>query len=210
MTQGSTPDLLVLHAVRLRGMSTAAEAAARYDLDPMPAEELLLDHQACGWVSWSEFAGLGGWSLTERGRKENERELQIELDSVPGARAAVSAVYDDFLPENDRLQRASTDWQVRPRPGQPLARNDHHDVEWDLRVVEEFGQLSVALASLVSRLADLLERFRGYDDRFGTAHRRAVAGDRSAVTGVDHDSCHAVWFELHEDLIATLGRSRVS
>ena len=91
VTQPSTTELLVLHAVRLCGMSTAAEAAARYELDSMRAEELLLDHQARGWVSWSQFAGIGGWSLTERGRKENERELRIELDSIPGARATVSA-----------------------------------------------------------------------------------------------------------------------
>ena len=88
--------------------------------------------------------------------------------------------------------------------------NDHRDADWDLRVVEEFGLLSVALAPLVSRLGAVLDRFRGYDDRFPVAQRRAVAGDRSALTGVDHASCHAVWFELHEDLIATLGRSRTS
>ncbi len=210
MTQRSTTELLVLHAIRLRGMSTAAEAAARFELDPPAVEEHLLDQQACGWVTWSEFAGTGGWSLTERGRKENERELQVELNSVPGARATVSAVYDDFLPLNVRLQQASTDWQLRPRPGQPLAMNDHRDADWDLRVVEEFGRLSVALAPLVSRLGAVLARFRGYDDRFAAAQRRAVAGDRSALTGVGHASCHAVWFELHEDLIATLGLSRTS
>ena len=210
VTQHSTTDLLVLHAVRLRGLSTAAEAAARYGLNSMRAEELLLDHQAYGWVSWSEFASMGGWSLTERGRTENERELRLELDSILGARATVTAVHDDFVPLNVRLQQASTDWQVRPRPGQPLAMNEHRDADWDGRIITEFGRLSVALAPLVSRLGSVLARFRGYDDRFGMALRRAVAGDGSALTGVDHDSCHAVWFELHEDLLATLGLSRTS
>jgi hypothetical protein len=28
------------------------------------------------------------------------------------------------------------------------------------------------------------------------------------VTGVGIDSCHSVWMELHEDLLATLGMQR--
>lgn len=199
---------MVLHAVRVRGMSTASDAAARFDLDPVLAEEILLDQQARGWVTWSEFAGLGGWSMTERGRQENQRELQVELDWIPGARATVSAVHDDFVPLNARLQQASTNWQVRPRPGQPLAMNDHRDAGWDEQIIEEFGRLHVALIPLVHRLSAVLDRFRDYDERFGAGHRRAVAGDTTALTGVGHDSCHAVWFELHEDLIATLGLSR--
>jgi hypothetical protein len=35
-----------------------------------------------------------------------------------------------------------------------------------------------------------------------------VAGDRPWVDGSDRDSCHTVWFQLHEDLLATLGLRR--
>ncbi len=57
-------------------------------------------------------------------------------------------------------------------------------------------------------LSDVLARFDGYGTRFATALGRVQAGDHAWVDGVGRDSCHAVWFELHEDLIATLGLSR--
>ena len=39
-------------------------------------------------------------------------------------------------------------------------------------------------------------------------HDRFRAGDPSWVDRTGADSCHTVWFELHEDLIATLGLRR--
>ncbi|WP_298328097.1 hypothetical protein [Haloactinopolyspora sp.] len=32
--------------------------------------------------------------------------------------------------------------------------------------------------------------------------------DPTWVTATDRESAHRVWFELHEDLLATLGRTR--
>lgn len=54
----------------------------------------------------------------------------------------------------------------------------------------------------------VLTRFRGYDARFAAALARARAGESAWVDRSDVDSCHRVWFELHEDLIATLGLDR--
>ena len=76
------------------------------------------------------FADLGGWSLTERGRAENERQLAAELARVGGAEE-VRDVYRDFLPLNARLLRACTDWQLRPTADDRLAANDHSDPAWD-------------------------------------------------------------------------------
>jgi hypothetical protein len=208
VTRTSPVDLLVLHAVRLRGVAGTDAVAARFGLAPAQAEELLLDAQAYGWVAWSEFAGVGGWSLTERGRAENERLLTSELHEVSGAGAFLQRVHDDFLPLNARLRTACTDWQIRPRPGAALARNDHDDAAWDARVLLELAALARELVPLVADLAGVLERFRGYDTRFAAALRRVEAGDVVWLDGSGLDSCHAVWFELHEDLIATLGLTR--
>ena len=38
--------------------------------------------------------------------------------------------------------------------------------------------------------------------------KEVLAGEHDWVDRTDIDSCHRVWFELHEDLIATLGLSR--
>jgi hypothetical protein len=189
-------------------MADDRAVARRFGLDPAAAAELLLDHQAYGWITWSEFAGTGGWSLTDRGRAENERLLAAELRDIPGGDATVRRVHRAFLPLNARLQQACTDWQIRPAPGAPLAANDHRDAGWDGRVLRELGALAGELAPLAAELSGILDRFQGYDTRFTAALHRAEAGEPDWVDRSGADSCHTVWFELHEDLIATLGLHR--
>ncbi|KQR17327.1 hypothetical protein [Cellulomonas sp. Leaf334] len=209
MTRESAPDLLTLHAVRIVGFADTATVARRFDLDPAETEELLRDAEAYGWVEHAAFADLGGWSLTDRGRAQDERLLAAELSSCDGE-DDVREVHGDFLPLNARLQRACTAWQLRPTPDDRLATNDHADTAWDTRVLDELAAIEQGLTPLVDRLGRLLARFEGYDTRFAAARRRAHAGDTGWVDRTDVDSCHRVWFELHEDLVATLGIDRSS
>jgi hypothetical protein len=203
----STPELLTLHAVRLLGVAADDAVARRFALDPADTEELLLDHQAFGWISWSEFAGIGGWSLTDSGRAQNERVLAGELEKIGGTET-VQEVYRTFLPLNGRLQTACTQWQLRPTADDPLAFNDHTDPNWDEHVLDELADLAEQLHPLSERLSELLDRFRGYHSRFATALTHARAGDPAWVDQTNVDSCHKTWFELHEDLIATLNLPR--
>ncbi|MEZ7125087.1 transcriptional regulator [Nonomuraea sp. AD125B] len=207
MTRDSAPDLLVLHAVRVLGFADTPEVARRYGLDAAQAEELLRDFEARGWAGHSAFAGTGGWSLTEPGRAENERRLAAELADAGGA-DEVRDVYRAFLPLNALLLQACTDWQLRPTAGDRLAVNDHRDADWDAGVLHELACVSRALTPLADRLGSVLTRFRGYDARFAAALARARTGDNAWVDRNDVDSCHRVWFQLHEDLIATLGLDR--
>ena len=60
-------------------------------------------------------------------------------------------------------------------------------------------------------LADLrshLARFASYSQRLRGALERVTEGDRDWFTKPTIDSYHTVWFELHEDLLATLGLER--
>ena len=202
-------QLLVLHAVRVIGFAEMPALARRFGLEQSVTAELLADARASGWVSYSSFADLGGWSLTERGRAENERLLGEELEQR-GVRGLVEAIHEDFLPLNGRLQRACTNWQLRQVAGDRLATNDHTDAVWDADVLAEFAALADALGPLEVRLVDALPRFHGYDTRFRAALARARAGEVGWVDRTDVDSCHRVWFELHEDLVATLGIDRRS
>lgn len=195
---------LVLHAVRLKGFADTAAIAERFNLEPAQTEEALHDAAARGWTTHSSFAGTSGWSLTESGRQENERRLADELDNTE----AVRKVYDDFLPLNALLQQACTDWQLRPTATDPLAANDHDDPAWDAGVLHELKVIDQALAPIAARLTSVLPRFQGYDARFSLALARATAGETAWVDRSDVDSCHRVWFELHEDLIATLNLKR--
>lgn len=207
MSHDSAPDLLVLHAVRISGFADTAVIAGRFHLDAAQTEELLLDAEAYGWISHSAFGDTAGWSLAERGRVENERQLASELTDVGGAED-VREVYREFQPLNALLLRVCTDWQLRPAPGDRLIPNDHTDPAWDAGVLRELTVIDYALGPLIDRLGDLLTRFGGYDTRFNAALTRARAGEPSWVDRTDVDSCHRVWFELHEDLIATLGIDR--
>lgn len=207
MTQDSPPDLLVLHAVRVLGFADTPAIAQRFGTDRADAAEIILDAEARGWVQHASFADLHGWSLTESGRVENERQLADELAGTGNA-GEIRDAYRAFLPLNSRLQRACTNWQLRPTNGDRLAVNDHRDPAWDAAVLDELTTIDLALAPLADRLGAILVRLRAYDTRFTAALRRARAGEGGWVDRTDVDSCHRVWFQLHEDLIATLGLDR--
>jgi len=203
----SNPDLLVLHAVRVTGMAATAAIADRTDLRRDVVEEHLLDDEARGWVRRVDFADLAGWTPTESGRVEDERRLADELERT-GARPAVEGAHTTFERLNARVLGSLTRWQIRPRSWDPLAANDHDDVPWDERVLDELASYGRRLGPLCSGLTAALDRFRGYDERYAAALRRALAGQRAWVDGAGVDSCHTVWIQLHEDLLATLGLAR--
>ncbi len=203
----SDPASLTLHAVRLLGFADARRVARRFEQDVEESAERLLDMEALGWVRRSAFGGTGGWSLTERGRAEGERRLALEVDAT-GARPVVAAVHERFLPLNARFQEAVTRWQIRLLPGAPMAANDHADHQWDDRVLEVLGSIERRLRPLESELTSVLSRFGGYSDRYGLALDKAIEGETRWVDGVGIDSCHVVWMQLHEDLLASLRITR--
>jgi hypothetical protein len=209
MTYQSAPDDLALHGVRVLGFPTSARVASRYRLDAAAAQEALLDFEAQGWVRQLSFGGSSGWSLTEAGQLENERRLAAELDRA-GARDTVAAVHAAFRPLNRRLGTACTNWQIRPTPADPMAFNDHTDWRWDERVRQTLASVGAAFGELCGRLAGCLARFDGYADRYSAALARVDAGQHGWVDGHDRDSCHLLWIQFHEDLLATLGIPRGS
>jgi hypothetical protein len=192
MPQESPVDLLVVHAVRLRGFADTAAIAARFVLDTHQTHEELLDAEARGWVRRSSFADLTGWSLTETGYRHNEAQLRDELDRA-GAHPTVTAIHERFVPLNARASRIFTEWQLGT--GEPA------------HTVSRLTDLADELHDLDRPLASHLARFGGYHDRFVAALTR-TRHDPAWITGIEVDSCHRIWFELHEDLIATLGITR--
>jgi hypothetical protein len=207
MPHESAAEDLALHGLRVLGYAGAQRIAGRYGLDPADTAEYLLDHQARGWVSRISFGGSSGWALTDAGRAENERRLAAELD-LAGARDEVVAAHRQFLPVNDRLGVACTNWQIRPAPGEPLAANDHTDPRWDDRVLDTLGALGGSLRRVCGPLAGRLSRFGGYAGLYGSAVAKAQAGQYAWIDAPDRDSCHLVWIQFHEDLLATLGLDR--
>jgi hypothetical protein len=188
-------------------MADARAVADRFALDLEVVQELLLDYEAFGWITRARFADVDGWALTAAGRAENERRLAAELDQT-GVRSEVLAAHDVFIALNSGFLATVKDWQIRPAEADPLAVNDHTDKRWDARVLEELHGLDARLRPVSEQLESALERFAGYSERYSAALDRVDRGDGAWVAQPKIDSCHTVWMELHEDLLATLGLER--
>ena len=121
----------------------------------------------------------------------------------------VEQAYADFLGLNPRLLATASAWQLRQENGQAVV-NDHSDAAHDTRVLADLRALHSDAAPLVDRLGSLLARFARYGPRLSSAVDRVEAGDHDWFTKPLIDSYHTVWFELHEDLLSTLGKERAS
>jgi hypothetical protein len=203
----SAPGDLALHGVRVLGFPSASRVAGRYGLDPGTVQELLLDHEARGWVRHRSFGGSSGWSLTDAGRTENERRQAAELDRAC-TRHLVVAAHQAFLPLNQQFGTACTDWQIRPAPGEPMTFNDHTDQRWDGRILRALASLQASFGRVCGRLSEGLTRFNSYAGLYSSALDQVETGHHSWVDAPDRDSLHIVWIQFHEDLLATLGIER--
>jgi pyruvate,orthophosphate dikinase len=97
-----------------------------------------------------------------------------------------------------------TDWQMR----NPETLNDHADPAYDAKVIDRLGALHEDVRPICSELGRTLDRFGPYAERLSGALERVRAGEHDWFTGVRIPSYHSVWFELHENLLATLGIDR--
>jgi hypothetical protein len=193
--------LLTLHALRLLGFADTESVAARFGQDPNHIERLLIDAGANGWALRSSFGGTRGWSLTVAGRTENERLLAEELNSADG-QAAVTAVHAKFAPLNAEVVAACSKLQLHW-----LSDGNQPNEGIDDQTQQTFTQATASLSDLEVRLTAVLPRFSGYAKRLEQAVANA-ATEPAWLTATDRDSFHRIWFELHEDLIATLGIRR--
>lgn len=203
----SDPELLSLHAVRVLGSATTAEAARLYGLDTSVVEEHLLDAEARGWISRHSFGGVTSWGMTDRGRSAGEALLAQELDAS-GGRPVLERAHDEFAPLNQRLTQACTNWQIRPTRWDPLAANDHSDHGWDDRVIESLTGVGRRLTALSAMLGQVLPRLTVHEPRYAAALSRVQRGETAWVDAPGRDSLHLVWMQLHEDLLATMGIKR--
>lgn len=205
MAVASSPRLLALHGLRLRGVA-GADDIARYldaDVDALADELRALCAEGLVVERRGRFAG---YQLTDAGRVEGERLLVTELDGH-GLRPRVEAAYEEFLGLNSQLLTVCTQWQLRTQGGETVA-NDHGDPDHDRAVVDALVALDQQARPVLASLQEALDRFAGHAGRLRYALDRVVAGEHDWFTKPMFPSYHSCWFELHEDLLATLGRER--
>jgi hypothetical protein len=201
----SEPRFLVLHGLRLKGFAEAAPVAEGAGLDAGETEDHL--HALAGDALVSRRDGrVSGWSLTPDGRSEHRRLVGEEL-LASGAKAVVDDAYRRFLALNGELLAVCTAWQLRP-DGEAQVVNDHSDPEYDRGVVGRLASVDEGVRPITDDLSAELERYGRYPGRLAVALDKVRAGEPEWFTKPIIDSYHTVWFELHEDLLCTLGLER--
>ncbi len=208
MATEAVPRLLVLHALKLKGFADDPVVADRLGLGPDEARAALEKLAADGLVVRRE-GRLSGWSLTPDGRSAHCSLVRDEVEAA-ACRAPLDAAYRGFLELNADMLCLCTDWQLRNDRGDEQVPNDHSDPAYDAGVIARLGTIDDTVQPLCRDLESCLPRFVGYAERLGAARRRVETGEQEWFTKPLIDSYHTVWFELHEDLLVTLGIDRAN
>lgn len=195
---------LILHGLAIKKHATAAEVADAVG-ESAELAKTVLDRA----VNSGRVASIGdGYTLLPATRIILRGEYSRHYSAAredPNFQAA----YDDFEKINEDLKTTITSWQVRSLPGGESSPNDHSDSSYDDKVIDRLGGLHERFEPILNRLAATVPRLKLYEGKLDHALERAEQGDVRWVSEVKLDSYHTVWFELHEDLLCILGRTRV-
>jgi hypothetical protein len=202
VTCPSDARLLVLHGLRLKGFAAADDVAAVVQVPADEVSQHLDDFQSANLVLYRE-GRLTGWALTPAGRSEHERLLGEEL-KANGSKATVEGAYRRFLALNPELLTVCTAWQMKDE----ATLNAHDDDDYDRGVIDQLGDLHGRVEPVLVDLESEFQRYATYRPRFSNALDRVRDGERDWFAKPMIDSYHTVWFQLHEDLLNTLGIER--
>ncbi|MBA3654177.1 MAG: MarR family transcriptional regulator [Actinobacteria bacterium] len=205
MAHQTQPRLRVLHALRLRGFADDDIVAFLAGVSEGDATELVGELAAEGLANRRE-GRLSGWSLTPDGRATHAKLISEEVADA-GCRDAVDDGYRRFLAINETMLGCCTQWQLRTVDGTPVP-NDHTDAAHDAQAIAALAAIDDAVQPACADLALALDRYAAYGPRLRAARTKVEAGDTDWFTKPLIDSYHTVWFELHEDLLVTLGIER--
>jgi hypothetical protein len=205
VTHVSDPSFLVLHALRLKGFAEDHALAESAGLDVADVSPRLSSFADEGHVLRRE-GRISGWALTPAGRQRHTDLVTADVDAA-GTRDAVDDAYRRFYALNADLLAVCTAWQIRDVDGEQKV-NDHTDATYDKEVVERLLGVHDRVRPVCADLRDAMERFGRYGSRLRAALERLVDGETDWFTKPTIPSYHTVWFELHEDLLVSLGIER--
>ena len=197
-------DKHVLHTLRCMGFSSVGRVAEAAGISADDAEDGLLALAGAGLVT-HERGAFGGWGVTDAGKLMDAELVAGELDAV-GARGVLTEAYQRFMGLNSELLDLCTSWQMKAGVGGPVI-NDHGDGVYDGLVLERLGEFDGRAVVVLGEIAGAVGRFGRYRERLGVALSRARGGEIGYIAD-ELGSYHHVWFQLHEDLLVTLGIPR--
>jgi hypothetical protein len=196
--------LAVMQSLRVKGLADVDALVAATGLPGAEITRALGALRDEGLAQHRE-GRLSGWGLTTAGRTRVAELLAADLGDE--ARMRIDDCYRRFLPINRDVLAACTDWQVRDVDGARVL-NDHADAAYDRDVLDRVFALYCNAEPLVGELAEAAPRFATYRSRLANAVARVRAGEYDWLVQPGIDSYHSIWFELHEDLLTTLGIER--
>jgi hypothetical protein len=209
MAHRSDPETLVALALRLKGFGEVPTIASVHGLSVETTAVILSGMVKSEKCVMRQVEAVEKYVLTPTGREEGQAALARELEVV-AARGIVEALYEKFLQLNPEMLQLCTDWQVINDGSGEQKLNDHGDSEYDTKVLDRLEVLDQQIAEILQPLIGVLSRFDNYPSRFASALEKVLSGDLDWLTKPIMPSYHTVWFELHEDLLATLGINRAS
>lgn len=195
-------ELLVLHGLAVKKAGTAAAVASVLGTSEEDAAGALAPARDAGRV----IEAKGTYMLTPAGRTwldEQYPSACAELRADP----EFTAAYERFEVVNAEILDLFTRWQTVTIGGSAVP-NDHTDEDYDNRIIDRLADIHERSVPGFEAFAAVDPRFSVYQQRFNAALDRILAGDKDWVSGARIDSYHTVWFELHEDILRLLGRTR--
>ena len=198
-------ELRVVHALRLKSFADTDVVAEAAGVSQDEAKSVLDGLAEAEHVKYRE-GRMTGWMLMPAGRTHGEALLAQALDAA-GKRGDLDAIYRRFLEHNQPFLGLCTDWQVRMVDGEQVP-NDHGDADYDTMIIGRLAEADAAMQPICADLANLFDRFGHYGPNFADALAKVQAGEIEWFTKPMIESYHTVWFELHEDLLASLGIDR--
>ncbi|MBM3677353.1 MAG: hypothetical protein FJW96_05645 [Actinobacteria bacterium] len=194
--------LLVLHGLAVRKAGSAEAVAGVIGIAPGAAVPELA--AACG--AGHAIEANGTYMLTPPGRAWLDEQYPTACAGLR-AHAGFVQAYEAFEVVNTEILDLFTRWQTISVGGAAVP-NDHADEDYDYAIIDELGDVHERSLPVLDAFAVGDPRFSIYADRLASAYDRALAGEKEWVSGALVDSYHTVWFELHEDLLRVLGRTR--
>ena len=197
-----TDGYLVLHGLAIKKHAEAAAVAAAVGLDEAVVQAALDEAVAKGRAARAGEA----YSLTPVARVALDGAYS-RLFAAQRADAAFAAAHERFETINRELKQLMTAWQTIEIDGESVL-NDHTNKDYDDRLIDRLGALHERAEAILQQLTAGLPRLAIYGRKLEAALEKAEDGAIEWVSGARIESYHTVWFELHEDLLRILGRTR--
>ena len=192
----------VMHAVAIKRNGGADSISSISGLDLKSVTKTLNDGVSLGRLVKIDDTFL----LSPAGRMILDSEYSRFCDEIRSQRQFLDA-YEKFEIINKELKQLITDWQTI-KVGDQIIPNDHSDSGYDEKIIDKLGVIHEKFEPVLDIMVKSVERFANYSAKLINALEKSEDGEFEWVSDAQLDSYHTVWFELHEDLLRLLGRTR--